>query len=225
MGNHLGPSEHIRIGQIEQGQNTSEQGHQNTRTPLEHQNTTRTPEPHQNTRTPPELVFCLVVVFWCSCVLPPEPPEHQNTSRTLEHHQNTRTPEVQITRSPEHQKYRTPELQNTRTPPEHQNTRSPEHHPKARKPPEHQNSTRTRSSSCYAGPHTSDLALRPSGGSQGNFPDRGPVWGTRPRQPLLWWEGVQTSERLNYVEKLRWAREEIKRGHLGQMRRFKWVIF
>ena len=78
-------------------------------------------------------------------------------------------------------------------------------HQKARKPPEHQNTTRTRSSSRYAGPRTSDLALRPSGGSQGSFPDRGPVRGTRPRQPLLWWEGVQTSERLNYVERLRWV--------------------
>ena len=158
----MGTSEHIIIGQIEQGQNTSEQGHQNTRTPPEH---------HQN--------WCSVW-WWCSGVLVFCHQNHQNTKTPPEHLNTTRTPEVQ-------------------------NTRSPEHHPKARKPPEHQNSTRTRSSSCYAGPHTSDLALRPSGGSQGNFPDRGPVRGTRPRQPLLWWEGVQTSERLNYVERLRWV--------------------
>ena len=174
----MGTSEHIRIGQIEQGQNTSEQGHQNTRTPLEHQNTTRTPEFHQNPTRTGVLSGGGVLVFLCSAT---------RTTRTPKHLQNTRTPEVQ-------------------------NTRSPEHHPKARKPPEHQNSTRTRSSVgvraagfCYAGPRTSDLALRPSGGSQGNFPDRGPVWGTRPRQPLLWREGVQTSERLNYVERLRWV--------------------
>ena len=125
-----------------------------------------------------------VLVFrWCSDVLR----VFWWFSRIL----NTRTP--------------TEQHNTTRTLEHHQNTRSPEHHPKARKPPEHQNSTRTRSSSCYAGPHTSDLALRPSGGSQGNFPDRGPVRGTRPPQPLLWWEGVQTSERLNYVERLRWV--------------------
>ena len=89
----------------------SEHDQNTTRTPKHHQNTRIPPEPHQNTRTPPELVFCLVVVFWCSCVLPPEPPEHQNTSRTLEH-QKSRTPEVQnTTQRPENH-------QNTRIPPE-----------------------------------------------------------------------------------------------------------
>jgi hypothetical protein len=86
MGNHLGPSEHIRIGQIEQGQNTSEQGHQNTRTPLEHQNTTRTPEFHQNpTRTPEHHQNWCFVWWWCSGVLVFCHQNHQNTKTPPEH--------------------------------------------------------------------------------------------------------------------------------------------
>ena len=117
MGNHLGPSEHIRIG------------HQNTRTPKHHQNTRIQPEHHQNTRTG-VLSGGGVLVFRTPLK------HHWNTKTPLEHQNTTRTPPC--TRTLEHH-------QNTKTPPEHQNfTRTPpERHQNIRTPPKHLNNTRT----------------------------------------------------------------------------------